>query len=74
MKSKLDAFARGRLGAGRHNRSTICTALADAVVEHLAANADVRITTSRRASNGTRPRTIQPLAPAADVVLAGALE
>jgi hypothetical protein len=52
-----------------------CRAIARGIVEHLAANADVRITT---ANAGLQRDPADPftatLAPAADVVLAGALE
>lgn len=74
MKSKLDTAIGAALGDDDTNRDAICTALAEAVVEHLAANADVRITSST-AGLQRDPATSDPtLAPASDVVISGALE
>lgn len=74
MKAELET----RIGAGRVAASPdvdlICESFATAIVSHLAANADVRITTST-AGLQRDPATSDPtLAPASDVVIAGALE
>ena len=74
MKTKLDAEIGAVTGDQDTDRSAICTALAEAIVEHLAAHADVRITSST-AGLQRDPATSDPtLAPSSDVVIAGALE
>jgi hypothetical protein len=54
------------------NRKKIAAAIAQGVVAHLAAHADVRITTSAGALQ--RAGGVDTTAPSADRVLAGALE
>lgn len=74
MKSKLDAALGAVSGADDTNRAAICTAFAEAFVEHLVADGDIRITTS---DGGLQrdPATGDPTdAPSSDVVLSGAIE
>ncbi|MCA9614428.1 MAG: hypothetical protein R3B99_13515 [Polyangiales bacterium] len=74
MKTQLEAT----LGAGRVASSpevdAICTALANAIVSHLSANADVRITTSTAGLQRDPSSGDPTLAPSSAVVIAGALE
>lgn len=74
MKSKLDAELGAATGAQDTDRAAICTALAEAIVEHLAANADVRITSSTAGLQRDPATSVATLAPATDVVISGALE
>lgn len=74
MKSKLDGQLGAVSGADDTARQAICTALAEAIVEHLAANADVRIASSTAGLQRDPATSTPTLAPASDVVIAGALE
>ncbi len=74
MKTELDGFEPDPDDSDA-TYARIAAAIANGVVDHIAANADVRITASdaglQRDNTGGNPDT---LAPSADVVLSGAVE
>jgi hypothetical protein len=73
----ISAFGVAATPADDEKRKDFCDVIATSVVNHIVANADVRVTTGdaglQRADVGTVPNTAT-LAPSADVVLTGAVE
>jgi hypothetical protein len=74
MQAKLTTAFGPTSGDEDAKRVAMCNALAEAIVEHLAANADVRITSSTAGLQRDPASSDPTLAPASDVVISGALE